>query len=169
MSLGFLNRLRKTIGFRLTLWYAAIFILSSLALFILAYVFLSSSLRQKDHELILSRLREVEAEYLTGGLNSIRRGIKLDQEAGKPNDFFIRLAGPSNQTIFLNLPDRWVGFDLKPLEEGVVSRQGWIRLGTKGDEDGLEITTSHLADGAILQVGKNTESREDLLETFRGV
>ena len=89
MSLKSLERLRRTIGFRLTLWYAAIFILSSLALFILAYFFLASSLRQKDHELILSRLREVEAEYLTDGLKGIRREIRVDQEAGKPNDFFI--------------------------------------------------------------------------------
>ncbi len=67
MSFGFLERLRRTIGFRLTLWYAAIFILSSLALFILAYFFLASTLRQKDHELILSRLKEVEAQFLTTG------------------------------------------------------------------------------------------------------
>jgi signal transduction histidine kinase len=169
MSLGFLERLRQTIGFRLTLWYAAIFILSSLALFILAYFFLASSLRQKDHELILSRLREVEAQYLTGGLKSIRREIKLAQDAGKPNDFFIRLAGPTNQTIFLNLPDRWGGFDLETLENGAGSRRDWIRLSTKDDENGLEIAAIHLANGAILQVGKNTESREDLLENFRGI
>jgi signal transduction histidine kinase len=169
MSLKSLERLRRTIGFRLTLWYAAIFILSSLALFILAYFFLASSLRQKDHELILSRLREVEAEYLTDGLKGIRREIRVDQEAGKPNDFFIRLAGPANGTIFLNLPDHWGGFSLKPLEGATGSQQSWIRLGTKDDENGLEIATSHLADGAILQVGKDTESREDLLETFRGI
>ncbi len=169
MSLKSLERLRKTISFRLTLWYAAIFILSSLALFTLAYFFLASSLRQKDHELILSRLREVEAEYLTDGLKGIRQEIKLNYEAGKPNDFFIRLAGPTNGTIFLNLPDNWGDFSLKPLEEAAGSQRSWIRLGTKDDENGLEIATSHLADGAILQVGKNTESREDLLETFRGI
>ena len=169
MSFGSLERLRKTIGFRLTLWYAAIFILSSLALFILAYFFLASSLRQKDHELIRSKLRDYEAQYLTGGLKAIRREIKVDQEAGKPNDFFIRLAGPTNRTIFLNLPDRWAGFDLQPLEGGAGSRQTWTRLGTKDDENGLEIITARLADGAILQVGKNTESREDLLENFRGI
>jgi signal transduction histidine kinase len=169
MPCGFLERLRRTISFRLTLWYAAIFILSSLALFILAYFFLASSLRQKDHELISSRLGEIEAEYLTDGLQGIRQELRLDQEAGKPNDAFIRLAGPSNGTIFLNLPARWGGFSLKPLEEAGGVRQRWTRLGTKDNENSLEIATSHLPDGAILQVGLNTESREDLLETFRGI
>jgi signal transduction histidine kinase len=169
MSFGLVDRLRGSVGFRLTLWYAAIFILSSLALFILAYFFLASSLKQKDHELILSRLREVETEYHTDGLKGIRRELKLNQDAGKPNDFFIRLAGPTNRTIFLNLPDPWGGFSLKPLEGAAGSREGWNRLGTKDDENGLEIATRRLADGNILQVGKNTESREDLLETFRGI
>lgn len=169
MPSGWLERLRRTIGFRLTLWYAAIFILSSIALFILAYVFLASTLKAKDHELILSRLREVEAEYLTDGVQGIRREIKADQDAGKPNDFFVRLAGPTNRTIFLNLPDRWGGFSLKPLEDKAGSTREWTRLGTKDDENALEIAMVRLRDGAILQVGKNTESREDLLESFRGI
>jgi signal transduction histidine kinase len=169
MSFAFLERLRRTVGFRLTLWYAAIFILSSLALFILAYFFLSSSLRQKDHELILSRLQEVEAEYLTDGLKGIRQDIRLDQEAGKPNNSFIRLASPANRTIFLNLPDRWGGFSLKPLEDPAKTPRRWTRLGTKDNENSLEIATSRLANGAFLQVGLKTESREDLLQTFRGI
>ncbi|MCK9377606.1 MAG: ATP-binding protein [Syntrophobacterales bacterium] len=169
MSFGFLERLRKTIGFRLTLWYAAIFILSSLALFILAYLFLASSLRQKDHELILSKLKEFEVQYRTGGLKAIRREVKLEQDAGKPNTFFIRLADSANRTIFLNLPDQWADFDLKSLENGAGSRQGWTRLKSKDDENGLEIATTQLANSTILQVGKNTESREDLLENFRGI
>jgi signal transduction histidine kinase len=169
MSFGLLDRLRRTVGFRLTLWYAAIFILSSLALFILAYFFLASSLRQKDHELIRSRLQDIEAEYLTDGLKGIRQDIRLDQAAGKPNDTFIRLADPANHTIFLNLPTPWGGFSLKTLEAGPGARPGWTRLGSKDNENGLEIITSRMANGDTLQVGKDTESRQDLLETFRGI
>jgi signal transduction histidine kinase len=169
MSFGFLKRLRRTIGFRLTLWYAAIFIFSSLALFILAYFFLASSLRQKDHELILSKLKLLEVQYRTGGLGAIRQELKLEQNAGKPNIFFIRLGTPTNRTLFLNLPDQWADFDIKSLENSGGARQGWNLLRSQDDENGLEIATTQLADGAILQVGKNTESREDLLETFRGI
>jgi signal transduction histidine kinase len=169
MSFGFLKRLRRTIGFRLTLWYAAIFICSSLALFIMAYFFLASSLRQKDHELILAKLRVLEVQYRTGGLAAIRREIRVEEHAGKPNAFFIRLATAANRTLFLNLPDQWADFDLNSLENGNGARPGWSLLRSQDDENGLEIVTTHLGDGAFLQVGKNTESREDLLETFRGI
>jgi signal transduction histidine kinase len=169
MSLRSLERLRKTIGFRLTLWYSAIFILSALAMVILAYFFLSSSLRQKDHEMILSRLQEYQAQYHTGGIRAIRRELTSEKYAGKPNYFFVRLASPANRTLFLNIPDQWADFDLKPLESGAIQEQAWIHLRAKDDENVLEITATKLPDGSFLQVGKTTENREDLLETFRGV
>ena len=57
MPLKLLNRARKKLGVRLTLWYSTIFILSSVILFIVSYVFLSTSL--EDHrEAVQSKLRE---------------------------------------------------------------------------------------------------------------
>jgi signal transduction histidine kinase len=169
MSLRYLERLRKTIGFRLTLWYAAIFILSSLALFTLAYFFLSSSLRQKDHEMIRSKLEECQAQYHTGGISAIRKELKLEKYAGKPNSFFIRVGSPSNRTMFLNIPDRWAAFDLNQLEHEPGKTRTWIHLWAPGDENVLEIATARLPDNAILQVGQNAHGREELLENFRGV
>ena len=169
MSLGFLKRLRKTIGFRLTLWYSAIFILSALALVILAYFFLASSLLQKDHEMILSRVQEYQAQYRNGGIKAIHRELNFEKYAGKPNYFFVRVATPANHTLFLNIPDQWADFDLKPLESGPMKEKAWIHLRAKDDEDVLEITATKLPDGSFIQVGKTTENREELLETFRGV
>jgi signal transduction histidine kinase len=169
MSLRHLERLRRTLGFRLTLWYAAIFILSSLALFALAYFFLSSSLRQKDHEMIRSKLEECQAQYRTGGISAIRKELKLEKYAGKPNSFFIRVGSPSNRTLFLNIPDRWAAFDLKQLEHEPGKTRTWIHLGAPGDENVLEIATARLPDNAILQVGQNAHGREELLENFRGI
>ncbi|MHB9071918.1 MAG: sensor histidine kinase [Desulfobaccales bacterium] len=169
MSLKFLERLRRTIGFRLTLWYSAIFILSSLTLFILAYLLLSSSLEKKDREMILAKVKEYKALYLTGGISAISQEITLEKNAGKPNAFFIRVGSPANGTLLLNIPDQWAHFDLKTLEPETVKEHAWSRLRAKDDENVMEIAAIRLPDRGILQVGKSTESREELLETFRGV
>jgi len=166
MSLRFLNRIRKTTGFRLTLWYSAIFILSSLALFGIAYVLLSSSLKQKDHETIQAKLKDYRAQYRTGGIIAIRNELNFEKYAGKPNIFFIRVAGPKNQSLFLSIPDQWGNFDLQSLENKAIDK-GWIHLRAKEDENVLEIASIDLPDGCSLQIGKNTESREELLESFR--
>ncbi|MGQ9921365.1 MAG: hypothetical protein ACUVRZ_08545 [Desulfobacca sp.] len=116
MSLNFLNRLRQNISVRLTLWFSAMFCLGSLAILITAYFLLSYALRQQDQTVILSTLKEYQAQYKAGKLIALRNALRFERSAGKPNIFFVRVAGPSNQTIFLHLPDQWADFDLSWLE-----------------------------------------------------
>ena len=52
MFLKSLNRLRKTTGFRLAIWYAALCILHALGLSALMYMVLASSLQQRDRHQI---------------------------------------------------------------------------------------------------------------------
>jgi len=54
------ERLRHTLGFRLALWYAAIFVVSSLALTGLTYLLVAASLRQYDREIIGTALVQYE-------------------------------------------------------------------------------------------------------------
>src|SRR6266850_2104735 len=61
MSFVSLDRLRHTIGFRLTLWYSGVFMLSVLILFALSYALLWSSLRHTDRENITQELYELAA------------------------------------------------------------------------------------------------------------
>ncbi|MBM4275352.1 MAG: HAMP domain-containing histidine kinase [Deltaproteobacteria bacterium] len=168
MSLNFLSRLRQRISVRLTLWFSLIFCLGSLAILLIAYLLLSSSLRHQDQRNILAALKEYQAQYKAGKLIALRNAIKFEKSAGKPNIFFVRVAGPRNQTLFLNLPDQWADFDLSRLE-GPEKFQDWFRLRAPNDEDVLEVATARLPDAFILQVGKNTGDREELLENFHRV
>ncbi len=169
MFLKPLRQLRQTLSFRLTLWYSAIFVISSLVLFVTAYLFLANSLRQKDQEAILGKLKDYQTQYQAGGIIALRNEIKFQKYGGKRQEYFVRLAGPHNRTLFLSLPDQWADFDLAPLDGTPPSGQIWMHLRARHDENVLEIVSLRLADGFILQVGKDTESREDFLETFRGI
>jgi len=160
---------RQTLSLRLTLWYSAIFVVSSLVLFAAAYLFLANSLCQKDHEAILGKLKDYQAQYQAGGVIALRNEIKFQKYGGKRQEYFVRLAGPHNRTLFLSLPEQWADFDLASLEGNHPSRQTWIHLKARDDENILEIVSLRLKDGYILQVGKNTETREEFLESFRGI
>jgi signal transduction histidine kinase len=169
MSLEVLNRVRRTIGFRLTLWYSTVFILSAANLFAITYFFLSASLRQKDQDMIRGRLNELQAQYRAGGIIALRNDLKFDRYAGKPNIFFVRVAGPNNRTIFLSIPDDWADYNLRPMEGQTVAEGIWTQLEARGQDDVLEILATRLPDGFILQVGKNMESRAEVLESFNNV
>jgi len=162
--------LRKTITFRLILWYSAFFVLSTSFLFVLAYFLLSSSVRQKDREETHQKLGEYAAQYQTGGIEALKKEVSLEGRSGKEDPLFVRLVGPQNTVVFLNAPDRWKDFDLTQVDGNSRNRsQQPVYLQTRDREQGLEIESTILPDGSVLQVGQSTEEREALLETFREV
>ena len=141
MFLRPLRRFRQTLSLRLTLWYSAIFVISSLVLFITAYLFLANSLRQKDQEAILGKLKDYQAQYQAGGIIALRNELKFQKYAGKRQEYFVRLAGPHNRTLFLSLPDQWADFDLASLEDSPLSGQSWIHLKARNDDNVLELVS----------------------------
>jgi signal transduction histidine kinase len=167
MFSGALDPLRKAISFRLALWYSAFFILSTVALFALAYLLLGSTLRQHDRDDIEQRLHQLAAQYQATDLAGLKKELALETRLRKSKPFFVRIAGPRNTTVFLQIPDQWAAFDVGALERArVVDFGTLIRVPAKDDEAVLEIAGTRLPDGAILQIGKSTEQRASVLESF---
>ncbi len=165
-----LVNLRKTITFRLILWYSAFFILSTSFLFVLAYFLLSSSVRRKDREQTHQKLSEYAAQYQAGGITALKNEVGLEGRSARENPLFVRLVGPQNTMVFLNAPEQWKDFDLTQLDGNSPNRdEQRLYLQARDREKGLEIESTVLADGTILQVGQSTEEQEALLETFREV
>ena len=170
MSSSPLRRWSKTIGFRLTIWYSTIFILSSLALFALAYLFVSSSIQQRDRQAIRSQIRECKAQYEKGGVDLLRKTVLSDKNLAKRNEFFVRIIGLRGKTLFMSIPSQWADFDVQRIGVTAVDgKEQWSSVGAKNDENALEVASLGLGNGHTLQVGKSTESREELLEHFRAV
>ena len=167
MFLKSLKQIRHTVGFRRTLWYAALFLLSHLVLFSLTYVLLAASLRQKDHDSIRAKLHDLAGQYHAAGLEGLKKELALQAKLQKTTPFFIRFAAPSNTTLFVKIPNQWANFDLRRLEQQVmIDPAPWLRIPAKDEDEVLEIAAVRLADGSLLQVGKSTEDRDDLLKRF---
>lgn len=160
MRLRLPSRVRKTLGFRLTLWYSAIFIVSSLMLFVVSYIFLTASVRDNREE-VQSKIRK----YLTladrGGLAAIERAA-----GSARNTFFVRVLDPKHKTVFLTDSKLWEKFDVKSLQDQPAVGQ-WEYFPAHTDADVLELTSADLPGGYILQVGKDIEDRKEILEDFR--
>jgi signal transduction histidine kinase len=169
MFFGRLRHMLKTVGFRLALWHSAIFILGSLILFALAYLLLSSSLIQHDLEMIQLKLDELEDLYETGGMEALEREVRIEKKSVLKDVFLVRVAGPENKTLWLNIPYERSEFDLERLE-GIApdGRGNLIRLNPRGNRPALEVASILLVDGRWLQVGRSTEDRDRVLGRFRG-
>src|SRR3984893_8689683 len=166
MFLEHLRRLRKTVGFKLAIWSSAAFIFSSLMLFVVAYLLLSSSLEEKDREAIQLKLKTYAEEYEAGGLPAFTRRIESDRNSGKLHDHLVRLADPKTSTLLLVPPDDGTPYDFRQLSN-ISSTDPWFQLHAVGEDDVLDVTSVRLSDGSLLQVGAGPDEREDVLDRFR--
>jgi signal transduction histidine kinase len=167
MSLGALETLWKATGFRLALLSSAFFVVGTFVLFAFAYFLLSSSLQTRDRDSIEARLRQLAAQYQSTELTGLKKALYLETRLRKTKPYFIRIAAPRNNLVFMEIPDQWADFDLASLERAPLAEPGsFVRLPAKDDASVLEVASLRLPDGSILQVGKSTEERDDILGLF---
>jgi signal transduction histidine kinase len=158
---------KGTIGVRLALWYAGVFVSSVGVLVLITYALLASSLRQRDQELVVSTLRDYAQRYEAGGLGAVVQAVEAEQRAGTRERLFVRVLGRGQDLLFATIPPEWGSFDVD--RAGGVTRDGLQQAPARNRNAVLEIASARLWDGTLLQVGKSTEARELLLQRFRAV
>jgi signal transduction histidine kinase len=164
------ERLRHTLGFRLALWYATIFVVSSLGLTGLTYVLVAASLRQYDREIIGTALVQYARAYQIGGVAALQEEIQRTQATVAPGPMLVRTVGARQAVTFFSRPDEWRDVDLSRLQvPSPEGEQTWSTLDTGQDGFELEVASVRLRDGTLFQVGITTERRAQLLQRFRSV
>lgn len=128
-------------GLRLGLWYATLFVFGAIAIVFLTYYLTASSLEERDHQIIEQKLGEYAAVYARGGPRTLANIVNAEQRTA-PERLFVRIVGGGADTLILS------------------SAEGW-------EDARLEVRARELPDGSIIQVGKSTEARLDLLSRFR--
>jgi signal transduction histidine kinase len=171
MSSTWRERIGHTLAFRLALWYAIVFLASSLALTVIIYFLVAVSLRQYDREGIAAALVRYAGAYQAGGVRALEQEIRRTQASAAPGPLLVRTVGPQQDvTTFLSMPEGWGRFDLSRLQPPAPgAEETWSTLDTGEYGDVLEVASVRLRDGTLFQVGMSTERRTQLLARFRGV
>lgn len=164
MSSVIVDFFRKSIALRLALMSSVFFVLGVLVLFGLVYILLSASLQSRDRDALEMRLQQIAAEYQTLHLVGFKSTLAKEARLRGSTPYFIRIAGPDNATLYMELPDQWSDFELNrlvlPSTAGPLSVQ---QIPSRDDGEMLETVASRLADGTVVQVGKSTEERDQFL------
>lgn len=163
MSSGPLERLRRNIGLRLSLWYALIFTASSVALFALTYYLLAAAVQNREREILDGRLKEVAAVYDRGGVRALRDWVQ-NQSPKLQKILFVRLMNSFDSVTLLNVPEEWVTFkDARNDWEGYRDNVGVVIRVPDNEEKDFALESAMLTDGTMLQVGRSTNNRATLL------
>jgi signal transduction histidine kinase len=166
MSSRWADRVSQALGLRLAAWYLGTFLASTLVIGGLTYGLLASLLEARDHDLIQSTLREYATRYQAGGLPALARAIEIEQRAGTREPLFVRLVGPFQDVLLYSLPEAWGVFDVPPFP-GAASDL-WAQVRARDRNVVLEVASIRVGD-SVLQVGKTSEARNQLLSNFRRV
>jgi signal transduction histidine kinase len=159
------GRVAQTLGFRLALWYAAIFSVSVLLIAVIAYALLARSLTQRDHDLIRVKLADYAARFESFGVAGVSRAVAAEQASGSVDQVFVRLVGTNAEILLTSMPPSWGSYALEQLGDG----EGWRIVPARGAPVRLEVAAERLVDGTILQVGRTTLERERFLRDVRAL
>jgi signal transduction histidine kinase len=131
----------RTFGLRLALWYATLFVSGAIAIVFVTYFLTAASLAQRDRQIINGKLGDYAAAYLRGGVRVLAATVRAEQQVA-PERLFVRVVDRGVEAVVLS------------------NNEGW-------DPSKLELVSATLGDGTLVQVGKSTEARDDLLARFR--
>ncbi len=166
-------RFPATIGFKVALWYAGFFILSSVLLFLMAYYYFSSILVEQDREEILQELTEISSLYGIGGIHALDTFLQGNTATRRSKPLFMRIANSENETIHLFSPGKWKDFNLSMLEKNNFCRsecsRTWIQIASDNGDYVLDIKSSLLTRGHWVQVGISSQGREKVLQQFQRI
>jgi signal transduction histidine kinase len=135
------DRAPRGFGLRIAVWYATLFVLGSIVIVLLTYLLTSVSLAQRDQQIIRAKLGEYTAVYARGGIRALTATVQAEQRTA-PERLYVRVVDRGSEVIVLGMADGW-------------------------DPSTLELASLHLSDGTLVEVGKSSEARRDLLARFR--
>ena len=92
---------RNTLAFRLTLWYAGIFTVSSCIAFLLFYTLITSVIGDRNDEELLNQANRFAALYSTEGVDEVTKTVVLEAQAAGVRKVFFRLLSPSGRNLFI--------------------------------------------------------------------
>ena len=99
MSLKNLLKIRHTLAFRLTLWYAGIFTFSACVAFLVFYLMMTSVLRDRTDQELLGQVSTFTSIFSTKGLEAVKGVALLESQAAGERKIFFRLLYPNGITF----------------------------------------------------------------------
>ena len=172
MSSKRLHSIPRTLAFRLTLWYAGVFILSAALAFAFFYYFITLSLRNRTDQDLLSEVHSFASIMTLQGIESVKRRALLESQAAGEKKIFIQLLYPdgrlfssSNMSYFNNIP---VSRDaiVRMLEQ---NEPLFATVSSPDHSHEIRVVYALLGPGLIIHLGQAMDELTHFIETFQRI
>lgn len=172
MSSGKTRRSGSTLAFRLTLWYAGIFTLSSCVAFLLFYMLVTSVIRERTDQELTGQARRFVVLLSAEGIEEVKKAAVIEAQAAGVRKVFFRMLYASGVEFSSSNMAYWkdIGVHvsaIRRLVEGEDHVFETIDMPERRDE--VRVLYVMLGPGVILQIGRAMEDSSRFLEAFRRI
>lgn len=166
------HRLRGTLAFSLSLWYAGVFTLSSFVAFLAFYLLMKSDIQDRTHREFLNEFQEYSSLLSIKGFDTLKTVMALEAESEGIGKIFFRIVTPEGHVLASSNLSSWgdIGVGrvaLKRLAGGV--DHVFETLEHPGEQGTTLILYGTLAPGKILQMGQSLAENKRFMRAFRGI
>ena len=172
MSLRKQIRFRNTLAFRLTLWYAGIFTVSSCVAFVLFYMLITSFIRERTDQELLGEVNRFSTLMAAEGVESVKNAAVIEAQAAGVKKVFFRLLSLSGQAFSSSNMSYWKDIPINETAIKALLRGRspvFESIGLSDREEEIRILYAMLSPSIILQVGEAMESYSRFLDAFKGI
>jgi heavy metal sensor kinase len=172
MSLRKRISLRNTLSFRLTLWYAGIFALSSCVAFLLFYALITSFIRGQTDQDLLAQVNRFSTLLASEEIEAVKNAAVIEAQAAGVKKVFFRLLSLNGQIFSSSNMAYWKDIDIDEatIRELLRGRSHVFETITIPQrKDKVRILYAMLGPTIVLQVGQAMESYSRFLDAFKGI
>jgi heavy metal sensor kinase len=172
MFLKKINSIRHTLAFRLTLWYAGIFTLTSCVAFLFFYFLITSVIRDRTDQDLLGEARTLSSILKVQGMKAVRRQIIFEAQAAGEKKIFFRLLSLDGQEFSSSNMSYWrdIGVGKAAIEQLIGENRpvfNTVRLPDR--QHNIRVLYAIVGHNIILQLGQSMENYIGFIEAFRKI
>ncbi len=165
MLLEKISSLRHSLALRLTIWYAGIFTLSSLAAFFIFYFLMSSvSQLRTDHELS-NEIAEFSSFFASKDMDAVKALINIEAESNGVGKIFVRIVNMDGEVLASSNMSSWknIGADMGALTR-IAGGAGRVFETLTGQDHNVRVAYGEIGPGIIMQIGQSMKDDEEFIE-----
>ncbi len=167
-----LRSLHRTLAFRLTVWYAAIFTASSLLAFFFFYLQIASILRERTDEDLVDDIEEFSTLLAAKGIEEVKQTMILEAKKDGEKDNFYRLLSSDGKVMGSSKLFSWGRLDVsRPALERIAkdTKPVFETLTIEGRRHMARTVYAPIGPATILQIGVSLEDNDEFLAEFRQI
>ncbi|MHB8770792.1 MAG: sensor histidine kinase [Syntrophales bacterium] len=172
MSSGIAKRPWHSLSFRLTIWYAGIFAVTSLVAFFLFYLLITTVIREGTDQELAGQAEQFSLVLRERGIEAVETFALLEAQAAGVKKVFFRLLYPNGEAFSSSSMSYWQDIAVhKEAVERLIAgqRRVYETVLLSARKDQVRVLYALIGPGVILQVGRSMESSSRIVAVFRGI